>query len=81
MTPSLIPSPASPRTASPRTAPAARVAVRPVARTDADAWCTLRTALWPEGSADEHALEIARFFWSADDPVACLVAESAGQVI
>jgi aminoglycoside 6'-N-acetyltransferase I len=64
-----------------RTAPAARVAVRPVARTDADAWCALRTALWPEGSADEHALEIARFFWSSDDPVTCLVAESAGQVI
>jgi aminoglycoside 6'-N-acetyltransferase I len=55
--------------------------IRPVARADADAWCALRTALWPDGSADEHALEIERFFWSSDDPAACLVAECAGQVI
>src|SRR3712207_3354391 len=35
--------------------------VRPVHVGDADVWCELRVALWPEGGADEHAAEIAEF--------------------
>lgn len=55
--------------------------IRPVTRADADAWCALRTALWPEGSATEHAMEIERFFWSPGDTAACLVAEAEGDVV
>lgn len=76
MTPALIPPPSPSRSAS-----ATPLVVRPATRADADRWCTLRTALWPDGSADEHALEIERFFWSGGDPAACLVAEWTGQVI
>ena len=55
--------------------------IRPVTRADAAAWCALRTALWPEGPAEEHAMEIERFFWSAETPAACLVAETEGGVV
>jgi len=55
--------------------------VRPVTRADAATWCVLRTALWPEGGAEEHAMEIERFFWSPGDPIACLVAEAEGGVV
>lgn len=82
MTPSLLPPlPPIPPPAPARATPAGRAVVRPATRADAEAWCALRMALWPEGSADEHALEIERFFWSAGDPATCLVAETAGQVV
>ncbi|MCC6931622.1 MAG: GNAT family N-acetyltransferase [Gemmatimonadaceae bacterium] len=55
--------------------------IRPVIRADATTWCALRTALWPEGPAEEHAMEIERFFWSAEAPAACLVAELEGDVV
>ncbi|MFN8666160.1 MAG: aminoglycoside 6'-N-acetyltransferase [Gemmatimonadaceae bacterium] len=55
--------------------------IRPVTRADATTWCALRTALWPEGSAEEHAMEIERFFWSAEAPAACLVAEMEDGVV
>ena len=55
--------------------------VRPVTRADTATWCVLRTALWPEGGAEEHAMEIERFFWSPGDPIACLVAEAEGGVV
>lgn len=55
--------------------------IRPVTRADAAVWCTMRTALWPEGPAEEHAMEIERFFWSTSDPVACLVAETADGIV
>jgi len=57
------------------------VTIRPARRHDAEAWCALRHALWPEGTEEEHAVDIERFFWDADDEVACLLAESASGII
>lgn len=52
------------------------IAVRPVRAADADAWCRLRRDLWPEGSVEEHAGEIAAFLdGRAAEPLAVLVAE------
>ena len=36
--------------------------VRPVHVDDADVWREMRADLWPEGSAEEHAGEVAEFF-------------------
>lgn len=36
--------------------------IRPVRPDDSAAWLRLRCALWPEGSEQEHAAEIASFF-------------------
>lgn len=45
---------------------------------DAKFWCEMRHALWPEGSADEHAREIEDFFAGRSrEPLATLVAEAA----
>lgn len=49
--------------------------IRPAIPADAEGWGALRTALWPEGSAEDHAVDIARYFWSGDDDVACLMAD------
>jgi aminoglycoside 6'-N-acetyltransferase I len=38
------------------------IAVRQAERGDADAWLELRSALWPEGSLEEHAGEIDSYF-------------------
>ncbi len=38
------------------------ISVRPIQSADSSAWLELRLALWPEGSRDEHAREIERFF-------------------
>ena len=55
---------------------AGRVAPRPVEARDAAAWLRMRLALWPDGSAAEHAEDIDRFFAGAStDPLAVLVAE------
>lgn len=60
---------------------AAGTVIRPALPADAEAWGTLRTALWPHGSAEDHAIDIARFFWSGDDASACLVAEGAQGIV
>ena len=53
--------------------------VRPVERGDAKAWASMRRALWPEGSADEHEREIEKFFAGrAREPLAVLIAEDSG---
>jgi hypothetical protein len=53
------------------------VRVRPAERADAAAWLELRHALWPEGSVEEHASEIERFFsGQAREPLAVLIAEN-----
>jgi aminoglycoside 6'-N-acetyltransferase I len=52
--------------------------VRAAEARDAQAWLEMRRALWPEGSADEHAHEIAAFLRGvAPEPLAVLVAEDA----
>lgn len=38
------------------------VYIRHAESADAAAWVMLRSALWPDGSADEHAAEVATFF-------------------
>lgn len=50
---------------------------------DAASWLRLRTALWPEGTAAEHADEISRFFArEASEPAATLLSvDSSGEVI
>ncbi|HXT71123.1 MAG TPA: aminoglycoside 6'-N-acetyltransferase [Vicinamibacterales bacterium] len=55
----------------------ASLRIRPVAATDADAWLSMRVALWPyEDSVEGHAQEIARFVdGRLTMPLAVLVAE------
>lgn len=49
--------------------------VRAVTSADSAAWLRMRCALWPEGSAVEHAQEIAEFFaGKARMPLAVLIA-------
>lgn len=48
---------------------------------DAAPWRRLRAGLRPEVPAEAHALHVARFFWSSDRDVACLVAEREGAVV
>jgi putative acetyltransferase len=38
------------------------VQIRPVYRPDQDEWVRMRTALWPDDGASEHAEEVAAFF-------------------
>lgn len=54
--------------------------VRSADARDADAWLTLRDALWPD-SFHDHAVEIEMYF--ADPPArqACYVAEMDGGVV
>ena len=55
------------------------ITVRPVRRGDAESWRRMRHDLWPDGSAEEHASEIAAFLEArAPEPLAVLVAEEAG---
>jgi aminoglycoside 6'-N-acetyltransferase I len=50
--------------------------VRSVTKSDAAAWLRMRQALWPEGSAEEHAQEIERFFSGRSrEPLAVLIAD------
>ena len=59
------------------------IAVRPVARSDAEAWRRMRHALWPEGSEREHGEEIERFFaGDSKEPLTVLIAHdrAAGPV-
>lgn len=52
------------------------IATRPARPGDAEIWCRLRHALWPEGSLEEHAQEIEDFFAGrASEPLAVLMAE------
>ena len=54
------------------------IEIRAARPDDARLWCGMRHALWPEGSAEEHAGEIEEFFAGrAREPLAVLVAESA----
>lgn len=49
--------------------------VRAALPADSAAWLRMRCALWPEGSAQEHAAEIAAFFaGTAHMPLAVLLA-------
>ena len=51
------------------------VSVRPAQRSDAEAWCSMRVALWPDGTPESHGREIARFFaGELRMPLAVLVA-------
>ena len=57
--------------------------IRPVTSDDAEAWATMRAALWPEGSLAEHREEVRRFLAEPREgpgtmPEAVLVAESEG---
>ena len=51
--------------------------VREVAADDAPAWVAMRTALWPEESAD-HADEVRRYFDEVRRGIAFIAADSAG---
>ena len=57
--------------------------IRPARPEDARLWCEMRHALWPEGSAEEHAGEIEDFFAGRSrEPLAVLVAEAdPGQLV
>ena len=59
------------------------VEVRAVERGDEQAWCAMRTALWPEGSPAEHAAEAKRFLAGrASEPLAVLVAQAeSGELV
>lgn len=58
------------------------IVVRPVHPEDAEAWCRIRHDFWPDGSAEEHAREIAAFFAGhGPGPLAVLVAEAAGTLL
>lgn len=59
------------------------ITVRSARPSDAEQWLRLRCALWPDGTAVEHAEEIARFFaGGAPDPAAVLLAEDpAGRAV
>lgn len=49
--------------------------VRPVSPSDAETWVRMRTGLWPDASAGEHAREVAEFFAGAlTEPAAVLLA-------
>jgi aminoglycoside 6'-N-acetyltransferase I len=51
------------------------VVVRPVQRSDAAAWLSMRRTLWPSGSSGEHREEIERFLaGDAKEPLAVLIA-------
>lgn len=53
--------------------------VRPIEASDAPAWLSMRCNLWPDGSSEEHAFEIAEFFAGrASRPAAVLIAVAAG---
>ena len=58
------------------------VEIRQVQPGDAARWVALRSALWPEGSPDEHAAEVAAFFGGPARPgllpEAVFVAEETG---
>ena len=54
------------------------VTIRETRPDDSRVWCGMRHALWPEGSAEEHAGEIEEFFAGRlREPLAVLVAEGA----
>lgn len=51
------------------------IRVRHATSVDANAWLTMRRALWPEGSEAEHRAEIERFFaGTLREPLATLIA-------
>ena len=53
------------------------IEIRAVRPDDSRLWCEMRHALWPEGSAEEHAGEIEDFFAGrSHEPLAVLVAEA-----
>ena len=55
--------------------------MRPVRPDDSAAWLRLRTAHWPDGTAD-HPAEIAAFFaHTITEPLEVFVAETQGQCI
>lgn len=59
------------------------VVVRTVREKDRATWLAMRCALWPEGSAQEHAAEIEQFFAGETHlPLAVLLAfDAAGKAI
>lgn len=58
------------------------IEVRAARPDDARPWCEMRHALWPEGSAEEHAGEIEDFFAGRSrEPIAVLVVEAAGRLL
>src|SRR5262245_5257970 len=68
----------SPRGDRPAGAGTRTTPVRPAGRADAAAWLTLRQSLWPDGTAEEHAEEIERYFSGASgDPLHVLLADDA----
>jgi aminoglycoside 6'-N-acetyltransferase I len=57
---------------------ASTIKIRPVQPGDASAWLSMRCALWPEGSEEEHRGEIDRFFaGQLREPLAVLLAEGS----
>ena len=57
-------------------------AIRPARPEDSAAWLRMRHALWPEGSEQEHATEIAAFFaGKARMPLAVLLAFDQGGAV
>jgi aminoglycoside 6'-N-acetyltransferase I len=56
--------------------------IRHASKADGEAWLELRCALWPEGSRNEHRMEIAGFLaGTAREPQAVLVAEHEVEVV
>jgi aminoglycoside 6'-N-acetyltransferase I len=59
----------------------AGVRVRSVEPADQDAWVRMRHALWPEGSAEEHRVEVQAFLRGHGPEVETLVAEREGTLL
>ena len=57
--------------------------VRPATPADSADWLRMRVALWPEGTASEHAAEIDQFFaGTLSNPLAVLLAvDEAGRAV
>ena len=56
------------------------VVVRHVSASDAEAWLTLRDALWP-GSLEDHVVEIGAFLAEPPEREACFIAERSGEAV
>jgi aminoglycoside 6'-N-acetyltransferase I len=55
--------------------------VRRAAPSDRDAWIALRVALWPEGSAHDHATDVDRWYFDPDGSMCLVGVERSGAVV
>jgi aminoglycoside 6'-N-acetyltransferase I len=59
-------------------------AIRPATKADAEAWLTMRAALWPDANVDELRLEVGRYFVAHGEPLLphrVFVADDHGKIV